>query len=67
LQLHRPSLTPLNAPARLHQNFNGTAIAAGDYVWFNAVLKVNGLGSAPATILCHAREQLLQLAKWHAS
>jgi hypothetical protein len=31
-------------------NFNGTAIPAGDTVWFNSVVKVNGLGSAPATI-----------------
>jgi Carboxypeptidase regulatory-like domain len=31
-------------------NFNGTAIPAGDTVWFNSVVKVNGLGSAPATV-----------------
>jgi hypothetical protein len=31
-------------------NFNGTAIPAGDTVWFNAVLKPSGLGSSPVTI-----------------
>ena len=34
----------------ISSNFNGTAIAAGDHVWFNAALKVHGLGTAPATI-----------------
>lgn len=41
---------PYKCTSAISSNFNGTAIAAGDYVWFNAVLKVNGLGSAPATI-----------------
>jgi hypothetical protein len=41
---------PFKCTSAITSNFNGTAIAAGDYVWFNAVLKVNGLGSAPATI-----------------
>jgi hypothetical protein len=40
----------LKCTSAIASNFNGTAIAAGDYVWFNGVLKVNGLGSAPATI-----------------
>ena len=31
-------------------NFNGTRIAAGDFIWFNSVLKVQGLGSDPVTI-----------------
>src|SRR5262249_3383265 len=31
-------------------NFNGTAIPAGDYVWFSSVAKVSGLGTAPATV-----------------
>lgn len=31
-------------------NFNGTAIAEGDYLWFTGVLKVNGLGSDPTTL-----------------
>jgi hypothetical protein len=31
-------------------NFNGTAIPAGDYIWFSAVMKVQGVGSSPVTI-----------------
>jgi hypothetical protein len=31
-------------------NFNGTPIAAGDFIWFNSVVKVHGLGSQPVTI-----------------
>jgi SdrD B-like domain len=31
-------------------NFNGTAIPAGDYLWFSSVAKVSGLGTAPATV-----------------
>jgi hypothetical protein len=41
---------PFKCTSAISSNFNGTAIAAGDHVWFNAVLKVHGLGSAPATI-----------------
>ena len=42
---------PNRCTSAISSNFNGTAIAAGDYVWFNAVFKVNGLGSEPATIV----------------
>jgi hypothetical protein len=31
-------------------NFNGNPIPVGDWIWFTAVLKVHGLGSAPVTI-----------------
>lgn len=31
-------------------NFNGTAIAAGNHVWFNSVLQASGLGAGPAKI-----------------
>jgi hypothetical protein len=31
-------------------NFNGTAIPTSDTLWFSSVAKVQGLGSAPATI-----------------
>ena len=31
-------------------NFNGTAVGAGNYIWFNSVLDVSGLGSSPVTI-----------------
>jgi hypothetical protein len=30
-------------------NFNGTAIGAGNYIWFNSVMKPSGLGSGPVT------------------
>jgi hypothetical protein len=31
-------------------NFNGTAIKAGDTLWFNAVLKASNLGAGPVTL-----------------
>jgi hypothetical protein len=31
-------------------NFNGTAIPAGDYLWFSSVAKVQGVGTAPVTL-----------------
>jgi hypothetical protein len=42
--------TLLSSSSILQSNFNGTPIAAGSSVWFNSVLKVNGLGSKPVTI-----------------
>jgi hypothetical protein len=41
---------PYKCTSAIASNFNGTAIAAGDRVWFNAVLNVHGLGSAPGKI-----------------
>src|SRR5690349_12891339 len=31
-------------------NFNGTPIGPGDFIWFNSVLKVQGLGADPVSI-----------------
>lgn len=31
-------------------NFNGTPIAAGDFIWFNSVVNVHGLDADPVTI-----------------
>jgi len=31
-------------------NFNGTPIRGGDFIWFNSVIKVQGLNGAPAAI-----------------
>ena len=31
-------------------NFNGTAIAQGDYIWFTGVLTLKGMGSSPTTL-----------------
>ena len=38
-------------------NFNGTAIPAGDYLWFSSVAKVSGLGTTPATV--HVTDQTI--------
>jgi RHS repeat-associated protein len=35
-------------------NFNGTAIPAGDSVWFSSVVKVSGLGSSPVRVFLRA-------------
>ena len=37
--------TPLTSS--ISSNFNGTAIAAGDYIWFSSVVKVAGAPSTP--------------------
>lgn len=34
----------------ISSNFNGTAIPAGDWIWFTSVLNVHGLGSQPVTV-----------------
>jgi hypothetical protein len=34
----------------IKSDFNGTPIAAGDFLWFNSVVKVSGLSSNPTTI-----------------
>jgi hypothetical protein len=34
----------------ISSNFNGTAIPAGDSVWFNSVVKVSGVGPSGATL-----------------
>ena len=53
------ALLPLASPAADAQsctsangsNFNGTPIAGGDYVWFNAVLKVKGIDVSSETTI----------------
>jgi hypothetical protein len=34
----------------LSANFNGTAIPSDDFIWFNSVGKISGLGSTPVTL-----------------
>lgn len=34
----------------IQSNFNGTAVPAGDTLWFSSVLKANGLGAGPVTL-----------------
>jgi len=41
---------PFRCSSAITSNFNGTAIAGGDFVWFNGVVKVSGLSASPATI-----------------
>jgi len=41
---------PFKCTSAITSNFNGTAIAAGDFVWFNGVTKVSGLSTSPTTI-----------------
>jgi hypothetical protein len=41
---------PFKCTSAITSNFNGTAIAAGDSIWFNGVTKVSGLSASPTTI-----------------
>jgi hypothetical protein len=41
---------PFKCTSAISSNFNGTAIAGGDYMWFNGVVKVSGLKTSPATV-----------------
>jgi hypothetical protein len=43
-----PSAT--NGTSAITGNFNGTAIPAGDTLWFSSDFKVNGLGQSPVTL-----------------
>ena len=43
-------LVPTTGFSSITGNLNGTAIAGNDTLWFSSVGKVQGLGSAPATI-----------------
>ena len=45
-----PRPPPCRLSTSLTSNFNGTAISAGNFVWFNSVLQAKGLGSTPVTI-----------------
>src|SRR5579864_9426957 len=40
---------PFKCTSAITSNFNGTAIADGDFIWFNGVTKVSGLSASPAT------------------
>lgn len=49
--LASPALaTMFEATSTIASNFNGTAIAAGRTLWFNAVCTVTGLGAQPVTV-----------------
>jgi RHS repeat-associated protein len=46
--------SPPPGSSSIASNFNGTAIPAGDRVWFSSVVKVNGLGSTPVRVFLRA-------------
>lgn len=46
-----PPPPPPSCPAvSISSNFNGTAVAAGNFIWFNAVFKPSGVTSAGGTL-----------------
>ena len=51
-QLSCESLEDRTTPtvSAIASNFNGTAIGAGDYVWFSSVAKIQGAGTSPVTV-----------------
>ena len=46
----RDALAQADPGSSITSNFNGTRIFPGDFIWFNSVLKVQGLGTDPVTI-----------------
>lgn len=42
-----PPTCPSNS---ISSNFNGTSIPAGDFIWFNAVIKASGVGSGGGSV-----------------
>jgi hypothetical protein len=48
--LSQDALAQADPGSSITSNFNGTPIAPGDFIWFNSVLKVQGLGSDPVTV-----------------
>src|SRR4029450_9338148 len=46
----KDALAQAGPGSSITSNFNGTPINGGDFIWFNSVLKVRGLGSDPLTI-----------------
>jgi hypothetical protein len=57
---------PFKCTSAITSNFNGTAIAAGDFVWFNGVTKVSGLSASPTTIfVTHATITFTANGKTH--
>src|SRR5579863_7935141 len=45
-----PPPPPCSAQSNNGSNFNGTKIAAGDTIWFNAIFKASGVPSSGATV-----------------
>ncbi len=45
-----PAPPPPCPPTAITSNFNGTPIASGRWIWFNAIVKVTGLGGASGIV-----------------
>lgn len=45
-----PQAQPQSNTSTITSNFNGTSIASGNYIWFNSVMKVSGLGNSTTNI-----------------
>lgn len=45
---------PPSGTSSIVSNFNGTAIPAGDSIWFSSVLKVSGIGTSPVRVFLRA-------------
>ena len=45
-------------PTSIQSNFNGTAIPAGDYIWFSSVLKVQGLPSGQSATVVFQNQSI---------
>jgi hypothetical protein len=45
-----PQSQPQSNTSTITSNFNGTSIASGNYIWFNSVMKVLGLGASATNI-----------------
>lgn len=43
-------LAQTSSGCSISSNFNGTSIQGGDFIWFNSVVKVSGLGGQPVTV-----------------
>src|SRR5262249_22463111 len=50
----------LSTVSSITSNFNGTAISAGDTLWFSAVFKPSGLGANPVTL--HVTDQTISFS-----
>jgi hypothetical protein len=56
--LRMTDLAPCMSTAAITSNFNGTAIPAGAYLWFNSVFKLSGAGQSAQTTIYFSNEQI---------
>ena len=54
-----PAETPCNpSPSSIGSNFNGTPIQMNNWIWFNSVLKVSGLGSTQTATISFTNQTI---------